>query len=80
MTTKLNSLWVILILTIPFYPGTQITNEKTSCNILYVGGSGSANFTSIQDACDTAGEEDTVFVYDDSSPYRENIIINTSLT
>jgi hypothetical protein len=28
MTTKLNSLWVILILTIPFYPGTQITNEK----------------------------------------------------
>jgi parallel beta-helix repeat protein len=40
-------------------------------NTLYVGGSGPNNYTSIQDAIDDAVDGDTVFVYDDSSPYRE---------
>jgi parallel beta-helix repeat protein len=48
-------------------------------NILYVGGSGSGNFTSIQDAINAASDGDTVFVYDDSSPYYENIIVNKSI-
>ena len=46
---------------------------------LYVGGSGPNNYTHIQDAIDNASDGDTVFVYDDSSPYCENIIINKSI-
>ena len=42
---------------------------------LYVGGSGPNNYTKIQDAVDDASDGDTVFVYDDSSPYNENIVI-----
>ncbi len=48
-------------------------------NILYVGGSGEGNYTSIQDAIDIALKGDTVFVYDDSSPYYERIWINRSI-
>jgi len=42
---------------------------------LYVGGSGPNNYTSIRDAIGDAHWGDTVFVYDDSSPYYENIVI-----
>jgi parallel beta-helix repeat protein len=48
-------------------------------NTLYVGGSGPGNYTKIQDAIDNASHGDTVFVYDDSSPYLENIVVNISL-
>lgn len=48
-------------------------------DILYVGGSGSGNYTRIQDALDNASDGDTVFVYDDSAPYNENIAIHTSI-
>jgi len=47
--------------------------------ILYVGGSGPNNYTKIQDALDNATTSDTVFVYDDSSPYKENIFIQKSV-
>jgi len=45
-------------------------------DILYVGGSGPNNYSQIQDAIDDASDGDKVFVYDDSSPYNENILIN----
>jgi parallel beta-helix repeat protein len=66
-------------------PATAQDNVKTSLvtskeNWLYVGGSGPGNYTRIQDAIDNATQGDIVFVYDDSSPYYENIVINTSLT
>jgi parallel beta-helix repeat protein len=49
-------------------------------NWLYVGGNGPGNHTKIQDAINDASDGDTVFVYDDSSPYYENnISINTSI-
>jgi len=49
-------------------------------NILYVGGSGEGNYSKIQDAIDNASDGDTVFVYDDSSPYNEwNITIDKSI-
>jgi parallel beta-helix repeat protein len=59
--------------------------EKTSQSLarsqtLYVGGSGPGNYTKIQDAVDNASSGDTIFVYDDSSPYKENITISKSLT
>ena len=47
--------------------------------IFYVGGSGPGNYTTIQEAIDNASEEDIVFVYDDSSPYNENIIVDKSI-
>jgi parallel beta-helix repeat protein len=46
---------------------------------LYVGGSGSGNYTRIQDAIDNASDEDVIFVYHDSSPYRENLMIGKSI-
>lgn len=55
---------------------SQLTS---SGNWLYVGGSGSGNYTKIQDAVDNASVGDTVFVYDDSSPYYESVVINTSI-
>jgi len=47
--------------------------------ILYVGGSGPGNYTHIQTAINNASNGDTVFVYDDSSPYYENLLINKSI-
>jgi parallel beta-helix repeat protein len=44
---------------------------------LYVGGSGPANYSKIQDAIDNAIEGDTVFVY--SGSYDESIMINKSI-
>jgi parallel beta-helix repeat protein len=49
-------------------------------NTLYVGGSGGGNYSTIQEAIDDATAGDTVFVYDDSSPYEENIRINKQIT
>ena len=58
----------------------KTSNPLSRGNILYVGGSGPGNYTKIQDAIDNATDGDTVFVYDDSSPYVENIVINTSIS
>jgi len=48
-------------------------------NTLYVGGSGPGNYTTIQAAIDNASDGDNVFVYDDSSPYYENLLIKKSI-
>jgi len=48
-------------------------------NWLYVGGSGLGNYTKIQDAINDAVSGDTVFVYDDSSPYKEAITVNKAI-
>jgi len=56
-------------------PPVSMNNAQT----LYVGGLGPGNFTKIQDAVDNASDGDTVFVYDDSAPYHESIIINVSI-
>jgi len=49
-------------------------------NTLYVGGSGPNNYTMIQSAIDDAVDGDTVFVYDESSPYNEQLIIRKSIS
>ncbi len=48
-------------------------------NILYVGGDGLGNYSSIQSAIDYARNGDTVFVYDDSSPYIENVVVDKTI-
>jgi len=42
---------------------------------LYVGGNDPGCYDTIQSAIDAAKSGDTIFVYDDSSPYYENIVI-----
>ena len=44
-------------------------------NILYVGGTGEGNYTKIQDAIDNVSVDGMVYVFDESSPYRENLKI-----
>ena len=46
-------------------------------NILYVGGSGPGNYTTIQSAIDEASNGDTIFVY--SGYYEESVKINKSV-
>jgi parallel beta-helix repeat protein len=62
---------------------TIINNKKNFPNLtgntLYVGGDGPGNYTSIQQAIDNASDGDTVFVYDDSSPYQEHIKIDKTI-
>ena len=75
---------IFMIIGISIIPSTAKEIEKTSLpllkeNWLYVGGSGLDNYTKIQDAIDYALEGDTVFVYDDSSPYNENLLINKTI-
>jgi len=54
----------------------EITTMSFDGNTLYVGGTGPNNYTHIQDAINDAVDGDTVFVYDDSSPYDEQIFID----
>ena len=49
-------------------------------NTFYVGGTGPNNYTIIQDAINDAENGDTVFVFDDSAPYYENLVIEKSIT
>jgi nitrous oxidase accessory protein NosD len=60
----------------------QDTWKQTSSrgNWLYVGGSGPGNYTKIQDAIDASSDGDTIFIFDDSSPYHESIFVNKSLS
>jgi parallel beta-helix repeat protein len=48
-------------------------------NTLYVGGLGPDNYTKIQDALDESNNGDTVYVFADSSPYYENLIVDNSI-
>jgi len=78
--------WLIifmLILPVTFVSLAQSTNHPSSFikgPTLYVGGTGPNNYTKIQDAIDDATAGDTVFVYDDSSPYYERLQLNKSIS
>ena len=58
---------------------SSIISFNDNGKILYVGGSGPGNYSKIQDAINDAMPGDTIFVFDDSSPYYENIIIDKSI-
>ncbi len=58
---------------------TNSIHQPLSRSWLYVGGSGPGNYTKIQDAIDDAQQGDIIFVYDDSSPYMENLFIGKSI-
>jgi len=61
------------------YKSGNDTYKLGNGSILYVGGSGGENYSTIQAAINDANNGDTVFVYDDSSPYVENVIVNKSI-
>ncbi|EMR74702.1 hypothetical protein MBGDF03_01101 [Thermoplasmatales archaeon SCGC AB-540-F20] len=54
------------------------TIESLEGNTLYVGGSGSNNYTKIQDAINDSVDGDTVFVY--NGTYYEFVEINKQIT
>jgi len=72
---------IILLLLVPSVVSVSINKTSQSKNgrTLYVGGNGPGNYTSIQDAIDDAVNGDTVFVYNDSSPYHEELIVDKSI-
>jgi len=76
---------MLLFLGMTISSTTGIYLEKQSVkptsfgNTLYVGGSGLGNYTKIQDAINDSSDGDTVFVYDDSSPYFENVVVHKSI-
>ena len=74
---------IIFFFVISCVPYSTLSNEISTStfggNILYVGGSGPGNYSIIQDAINDANDGDTVYVYDDSSPYFESIIILESI-
>jgi parallel beta-helix repeat protein len=74
---------ILLFVGVTIAPAIAQNTEKSQSpkgNWLYVGGSGPGNYTMIQDAINDASDGDTVFVYDDSSPYYENLVVNKSVT
>lgn len=75
---------ICLLLSIVTLPTSGSVVEKSSIrpfisSILYVGGDGPGNYSRIQDAIDNASDGDTVYVFDNSSPYYENIVVNKSI-
>jgi nitrous oxidase accessory protein NosD len=73
---------VILFLGVGIQPAIAVDNPIRpirSGKTLYVGGTEEGNYSNIQDAIDNASSGDTVFVYNDSSPYKENLKIDKSL-
>jgi len=78
---------VCLFLCFMVMPGTlAFTNEPLvpsptrSGTILYVGGHGPGNYSTIQDAINASVDGDTIYVYQYSSPYKENIVIEKSIS
>jgi parallel beta-helix repeat protein len=57
----------------------KTTFPQSKGKTLYVGGTGPNNYTTIQSAVNDAYFGDTVFVYDDSSPYYENVGIDKTI-
>lgn len=77
---------IILFVIISFVPSITSSSililgtiGNSAGNKLYVGGNGSGNYSNIQSAINNARSGDTIFVYDDSSPYYENIVISKSI-
>lgn len=54
-------------------------NPISNGNILYVGGTGEGNYSTIQEAIENASDGDTVFVYNGIYDLDEEIIINKSI-
>ncbi len=76
---------ILLFFSVSVIPLSGTTDVKRNTmptakgDTLYVGGNGTGNYSKIQDAINAAWYGDTVFVYDDSSPYYENLQIKRGI-
>jgi parallel beta-helix repeat protein len=82
--TKIGVVCLVFMLITGMSTVSSITKKDRSSmmkdgQILYVGGLNPGNYSKIQDAVDNASDGDTVFVYDDSAPYYENIAVNVPI-
>ncbi|MCK5112238.1 MAG: right-handed parallel beta-helix repeat-containing protein, partial [Thermoplasmatales archaeon] len=74
---------MLLFIGMTISSATEINLEKQSTrttldgNILYVGGNGTGNYSSIQEAIENASDGDTVFVY--NGTYFENLFVDKSI-
>ena len=67
------SIILTLVFAIPI-DGSYLYGEG---RVLYVGGSGEGNYSSIQQAVDDAGDGDTIFVY--GGVYNESVLVNKQI-
>ena len=75
MKIKLIGMFICLVLILTIIP---LTNAyQSNPKIIYVDDDGGADYTKIQDAIDSAEDEDTIFVY--NGKYKENIIIEKEI-
>jgi parallel beta-helix repeat protein len=81
MHRKILVIGIILLLLCGGVTAFNTTSVKPQLKgqTLYVGGSGPGNYSRIQDAIDNTSDGDTVFVYNDSSPYNETLILGRSI-
>jgi len=74
---------ILLFIGTCIVPAIALDTEKplpaSRASWLYVGGSGPGNYTKIQDAINDSRFGDTVYVYDESSPYNEFLVINKTI-
>jgi parallel beta-helix repeat protein len=78
MNKKIAALWLILILIISSIVILLVFSPCAEASTTYyVGGSGPANYTSIQAAIDAANPGDTVFVH--SGTYYENVVVDKTI-
>lgn len=82
MKRKIVGFFIFMLLICTVLPVSGTVDLKSNIfpqllgKTLYVGGSGSENYSSIQEAIDDSSEGDIIFVYDESSPYFENLVID----
>lgn len=69
---------MVLLIVLNVSSSVNISATYNIKNTIYVGGTGSGNYTSIQNAIDNASNGDTVFVY--NGTYHENVVVNKSIT
>ena len=77
---RLIAITISFLLFIPFASihGNNVAFVEKTGNVLYVGGSGPNNYTSIQDAINAADNGYTIYVY--PRQYNESIVINKSIS
>ncbi|UCE72923.1 MAG: right-handed parallel beta-helix repeat-containing protein [Methanomassiliicoccales archaeon] len=80
MRRKLMSFAVCFLLLLTFFIGIDMDFEIASTArgaTLYVGGGGSGNYSTIQDAVDAANPGDTVYAY--RGKYLENVVVDKTI-
>ncbi len=77
MCRRIVVLWISLVLLLSFVVLIIDIPQSVRANIVYVGGGGPQNHTTIQDGINASNDGDTVFVY--SGIYNERVIVNKTI-